>query len=323
VILKPYGDATWERQALGHLGEVRSCLCRSEAELVDAIRDADILMADVDIQVTRAVIQGAKRLRGIMACSIGVDYIDLDAATAAGIPVANLPDYCVNAVAEFTIGLFLSVGRKICAASRAVLQHQWEERRRLRGFELAGKHLGLVGFGKIGQAVGRKAACLGMRVSYYDPFLSGDSPVPGCSRSGNLEELLEVADVVSVHTALTRDTLNLIDYRAMTKMKKTAILVNVARGGIVNEEDLARALREGLLAGVGLDVLVTEPIVQKHPLLALENVVITPHMAWNTHEAKENSKHSIVEEVSRMAAGQLPQNLVNKEVASRLRKERG
>lgn len=314
VILKPYGDIQWEKATLAHLGEIRHVACRSEQELIEAICDADILIADVDIKLTRKVIVAAKRLKGIMACSIGVDYVDVAAATEAGVYVANLPDYCGNAVAEFTIGLLFTLGRRITQGIHCVLDGNWEGRRGLRGFEVMGKRLGVIGFGKIGRAVAQKAIGLGMTVSYFDPYVKGAPLVSGCSAVSSLTDLLKKADVVSIHTALTQETRNLLTYAELSKMKPSAVLINVARGGIVNEDDLYRALAEGRIAGAALDVLTTEPVSEDHPLLTLDNVIITPHMAWNTHEAKMRAEGTIIEQVTHMIEGRPPKNLVNEEV---------
>jgi D-3-phosphoglycerate dehydrogenase len=317
VILKPYGSAEREQRVFGHIAEVRNVQCQTEKELAEAISNADVLIADVDIQVTREALENAERLQGIMACSIGVDYIDVEAATKAGIYVANLPDYCVNAVAEFAIGLLFSLWRHIPQGVAFARDGNYQGRRLLKGVELVGKQLGLVGFGKIGQAVGEKAVGLGMNVYYYDPYLGASSPVPFCLPVSNLDQLLVNSDVVSLHTPLNDRTRNLLSYKELSSMKPTAVLINVARGGIVNEDDLHRALVEGKIAGAALDVLAVEPFAQSHPLLALDNVIITPHMAWNTVEAKEKAEHTVVEQVKQMLEGNPPTYLVNKEVVSR------
>jgi len=317
VILKPYGNAERERKAFSHIAGVRNVSCQTEQELAEAISDVDILIADVDIQVTRKVLENARCLRGIMACSIGVDYIDVPAATEAGVYIANLPDYCVNAVAEFAIGLIFSMCRHIPKGTNYVNSGNWEGRRLLKGFELYEKQLGVVGFGKIGQAVGQKAVGLGMHVSYYDPYLGPPSPVPSCLPVSDLGQLLANSDVISVHVPLTERTKDLISFDELSSMKPTASLINVARGGIVNEGDLYRALDERRIAGAALDVLAVEPIEEDSPLLSLDNVIITPHMAWNTVEAKEKAELAISEQVEQMLDGNAPTYLVNKEVVPR------
>ncbi|MDD5219628.1 MAG: C-terminal binding protein [Candidatus Bipolaricaulis sp.] len=314
VLLKPYGNADRERRIFSDVAEVRNPSCATEKELSEAVADADVLIADVDIQVTRPVLAGAKRLRGVMACSIGVDYVDLQAATELGIYVANLPDYCINAVAEFAIGLVFSAARHIPQGVECVRSQNWNGRRVLKGIELRGRRLGLVGFGKIGQLVGQKGLGLGMTVSYFDPLVGPKSPVSGCTASASLDELLASSDVVSVHVPLTAGTRGLLSYEALTRMKPSALLVNVSRGGIVDEADLYRALKEKKLAGAALDVLAIEPIEPNHPLTTLDNVLITPHMAWNTEESKANSEDSIVEQVHQLLEGRPPTHLVNRDV---------
>ena len=153
-----------------------------------------------------------------------------------------------------------------------------------------------------------------MDVVYFDPVVGDKSPVPSCHASATLDGLLETSDFISIHAPLTAGTRGLIGESQLRRMKSSAWLVNVSRGGIVDEDDLLRALRAREIAGAALDVLVVEPMVDRHPLLDLDNVLITPHMAWNTAEAKQNAESSIVEQVRQMLAGQRPTHLVNKEV---------
>ncbi|MCX6093581.1 MAG: C-terminal binding protein [Candidatus Bipolaricaulota bacterium] len=314
VLLKPYSNAEREQRTFSSVAEVRNPQCRNETELAAAVADADVLIADVDIQITRSVLAGARWLRGIMACSIGVDYVDLQAATEFGIYVANLPDYCINAVAEFAIGLAFSLSRHIPQGADCVRSENWNGRRLLKGIELRGRRLGLVGFGKIGQLVGQKGLGLGMAVSYFDPLVGAKSPVAGCAASATLGELLAGSDVVSIHVPLSEKTRGLISYDSLARMKPSALLINVSRGGIVDEAGLYRALKEKKIAGAALDVLAVEPIEPKHPLTTLDNVLITPHMAWNTEESKANSEGSIVEQVNQLLEGHAPTHLVNRGV---------
>ncbi|MEN6368474.1 MAG: NAD(P)-dependent oxidoreductase [Thermotogota bacterium] len=314
VLLKPYSSAEREQRAFSDVAEVRNPQCPTEKELAAAVADADVLIADVDIQVTRSVLAGARRLRGIMACSIGVDYVDLQAATEFGIYVANLPDYCINAVAEFAIGLAFALSRHIPQGVDCVRAENWNGRRVLKGLELRGRRLGLIGLGKIGQLVGQKGLGLGMKVSYFDPLIGAKSPVTGCVSVASLDELLVSSDIVSVHVPLSEKTRGLISYDLLARMKPSALLINVSRGGIVDEADLYRALKEKRIAGAALDVLAVEPIEPKHPLATLDNVLITPHMAWNTEESKANSEDSIVEQVHQLLEGRAPTHLVNRGV---------
>jgi len=318
VVLKPYGSAEREERMFGHIAEVRNPHCHSEEDLAKAIRDADVLIADVDIRVTKEVLKSAQKLRGIMACSIGVDYIDVRAATEAGIYVANMPDYCTNAVAEFAIGLIFSLARQIPQGIRATRAGNWEERQVLTGHELLGKQLGLVGFGKIGRALGEKGLGLGMQVTYYDPYVTTQRTGQAYRSVSSLPNLLATSDIVSLHAPLTEKTKNLISFDELSKMKKTAILVNVARGGIVDESDLLRALSEKQIAGAALDVLAIEPPMESDSLLlSMNNVIVTPHIAWNTYEAKANAEQAVARQVRQMLNGKPPSNLVNRQVLER------
>jgi D-3-phosphoglycerate dehydrogenase len=316
VILKPFGSVDWEIDAFGHLAEVRLVPCSTEEDLVDAIRDVDILIADVDIKVTAKVIEAARCLRGILCASMGTDYVDVDAASRKGIRIANLPDFAVNAVSEHALLLMLMVARKIGSLSRHKLNEQWENRRLFQGFELEGKTLGIIGLGKTGQNVARKAFGLGMKVLAYSPHANPKRAAELGVSLVKLEEVLNLADVLTVHTSLRPDTKGLIGREQLKLMKPSAILVNVARGGIVDEEALYEALTKGWIAGAGLDVLSEEPPRANHPLLQLENVVYTPHMAFNTVEAKKRSRAMIVDEMTRLINGVEPRSFVNRDLIS-------
>ncbi|NLC52161.1 MAG: hydroxyacid dehydrogenase, partial [Firmicutes bacterium] len=282
VILKPFSTIEWELETFGKLAEVRSAQCTNEAELIDAVRGVDILIADVDISVTARVIEAADRLRAIFCASMGVDYVDLAAANKKGVWVANMPDYGVEAVAEHTLLLILMAARKISSVFRYPPLEQWEKKRLFRGFELTGKRLGIIGLGKIGRSVSRKARCLGMEVVAYSPNADVQSAKALNVDLVDLDELLETSDVISIHTSLTPEKKGLIGKKELQRMKQTSVLVNVARGQIIDEEALIEALSEGWIAGAAIDVLSKEPPDANNPLFEMENVLITPHIAWNT-----------------------------------------
>jgi D-3-phosphoglycerate dehydrogenase len=275
-------------------------------EIVDryegiVIRSATRLTADV--------IARADRLKVIARAGVGIDNVDVDAATRRGIVVANAPESTVVSAAEQTIGLIVALARNIPQAHAALKQGRWE-RSRWGGVELAGRTLGIVGFGRIGQQVARRAAGLGMRVVAFDPLV-GDERFRdiGVDRSQTLDHLLEAADVVTLHSPLTEQTRGMIDREAIAKMRDGARLVNVARGGLVDEEALAEAIRSGKLAGAALDVFSAEPY--EGPLLGLDQVVVTPHLAASTDEAQDRAGVIAAEQVVAALEGGIVTTAVN------------
>ena len=265
------------------------------------IRSATRLDADL--------IERADRLKVIGRAGVGVDNVDIAAATRRGIVVANAPDSTVVSAAEQTIGLMVALARNIPQAHAALKAGRWE-RERWSGIELAGKTLGLVGFGRIGRQVARRATGLGMRVVAFDPFV-GDERFPelGAERANSLDELLAGADIVSLHAPLTAETEGLIGEESIRRMKDGARLVNAARGGLVDEDALAAAIRSGKLAGAALDVFSTEPY--SGALLELDQVVVTPHLAASTGEAQDRAGVIVAEQVVAALEGGLVTNAVN------------
>jgi glyoxylate reductase len=264
------------------------------AELLHRVGTADALISQLTDRIDRELIDAAASLKVIANVAVGHDNIDLAAARARGIIVTNTPDVLTNAVAEFTWALILSVTRRVAEGDRLVRRGAWKGWALdfMPGMELAGKQLGLIGRGRIGRAVAEKAAAFGMRVVFAKHDVSFD-------------ELLVGSDVISVHTPLTEATRHLIDRKALVRMKKSAYLVNTSRGPVVDEEALAWALSEGLLAGAALDVYEREPEI--HPdLLKHENVVLAPHLGSATRETRTAMAELAVRNVVEVLAGRPP-----------------
>jgi D-3-phosphoglycerate dehydrogenase len=256
------------------------------AELQQALREADGVIVRSGTQVTAELLEDPGKLRVIVRAGVGVDNIDVAAATRRGILVMNTPGGNTVSTAEQTITLLTALARHLPAAEASLRQGKWE-RAHFVGTQLAGKTLGVVGLGRIGREVARRACGLDMKVVGYDPFLSPAAAGQlGIEAVGSLDELLPLADFLTVHTPLTEETRDLIDARAIARMKKGARVINCARGGIINEQALADALRSGHLAGAALDVFVQEPPPADHPLLQLPNVVVSPHLGASTVEAQ-------------------------------------
>lgn len=261
--------------------ELRAALAESDAVI---IRSTTTLDADA--------LNGTGRLRVIGRAGVGVDNIDVQAATARGIAVFNAPSGNTISAAELTMALMLATMRKVAAADRAMRAGEWD-RKRLKGAELHGKTLGLVGAGRIGGEVARRARAFGMRVIAFDPYLQEDRAKQLGITPAPLDKVLQESDVISLHVPLTDATRGIIGASELARLKPTAVIVNAARGGVLDELALADALREGRIAGAALDVYSTEPLPADHPLRALENVVLTPHIGAATVEAQHNVAYEV------------------------------
>jgi D-3-phosphoglycerate dehydrogenase len=264
-------------------------------ELKKIIPEYDAIIIRSETKLKGDIIEAATRLKVIGRAGIGLDNVDLPVATKKGIVVMNTPQENAIAAAEHTIAMMLSISRKIPQATSSMKGGQWEKKK-FMGVELYNKTLGLVGIGVIGTVVADRARGLKMKVIGYDPYLSPEVAEKKGVELLSLDELLARSDFISVHTPLTDETRNLIDMNAMTKMKKGVILINCARGGIINEKDLYEAIKGGKVAGAALDVFEKEPAVG-NPLLELDEVVSTPHLGASTGEAQENVAIAIAQQV--------------------------
>jgi len=255
------------------------------------------------------------KCRVINRSGIGVDNIDLDAATERGIYVTNIPDYCIQEVSDHAMAMILALQRKIVFYNSHMKGGNRNPNDGWIMHRVENQTLGLVGFGNIARAVCGKAPAFGMKVIAYDPYLThGQIQRGGAEPVNNLDELLMNSDVVSVHTPLTLDTRGLIGARELSMMKETAFIINVARGGIIDEEALLVALDEGRIVGAGLDVFASEPIDPGDPLVGHERVICTPHIAWNSVESEAERRRKSAEEVIQALQGKVPRYLINKDI---------
>ena len=261
-------------------------------------------------KVTKEVIEQGKSLRVIGRAGAGVDNIDVPAATAKGIMVVNAPTANTVSVAELTIGLMLALARRIPAADSSTRSGKWEKKA-FMGTELDGKTLGLVGSGKIGTDVAKKAQAFRMKVIAFDPYLKKEAAhAAGITLVDSLDGLLAESDIISIHAAMTKETRGMIGKAQIEKMKKSAFIVNCARGGIADEKALYEALKEGRIAGAALDVFEKEP-PEGSPLLSLTNVVYTPHIGASTREAQKRAGTIIADQVRKALKGEKPEFMVN------------
>jgi D-3-phosphoglycerate dehydrogenase len=267
------------------------------AELLPIVGGYHALVSRSETNVTREVIDAATRLKVIARAAVGIGNVDVDYATEKGILVINTPGKNTNSAAELTLGLLLAALRKIVPAHRRMEEHGWE-RHQFTGRELAGKTLGIVGLGNVGHRVARFARSFDMDVLAYDPYIADEAFERHHARKVELEDLLAQSDVITVHVPLNAETRDLLDAARIARMKDGVVLLNAARGGIINEPALAEALRSGKVGAAGIDTWTVEP-PRDNPLLDLPNVVMTPHIGASTEEAQLRIAESISEQVLR------------------------
>jgi D-3-phosphoglycerate dehydrogenase len=280
--------------------------------LLDAIPSYHALIVRSRTKVTKDVLARATNLKVVGRVGVGVDSIDVEAATARRIVVVNAPTASTLSVAELAIGHMLSLLRHLPEADRSVKAGRWEKAR-LEGRELSGKTLGLIGSGRIGAEVAKRAQAFGMQVIAFDPYLSLPTAESLGIRLLDMDTVLRTADVVSIHAALTAETRGLIGPAELSRMKPEAVLVNCARGEIVEEQALADALRSGTIAGAALDVFEREP-PEGNPLLSAPNVQFTPHLGASTFEAQARAGAIIAEQVMKVLEGKRPDFMANPNV---------
>jgi D-3-phosphoglycerate dehydrogenase len=316
-------DYVWEsvdveRKILGDLGELVPLQTKKPDEFIAQAADCDALLNTYAGPITADVMAKMPKCRIIARYGIGVDTIDLEAATAAGIIVTNNPTYCIEEVAEHAMALLLACARKVVFYDRMVRAGRWEVPPGKPMFRLAGSTLGLVGFGNIARQVAVRAAAFGMKVLYADPFVKeGQFPEPG--KKVELNDLLAQSNFVSVHPPLMPQTRGMINDDAFGRMKPTAWIINCSRGPIIETNALVRALDAKKIAGCGLDTTDPEPLPNPHPLRNRENVIINPHVAWYSEAAMVGLQAGAPNEVRRVLAGEWPVNVVNKAVKGKSR----
>ncbi|MGA9980978.1 MAG: phosphoglycerate dehydrogenase [Candidatus Sulfotelmatobacter sp.] len=280
-----------------------------DGNLTEHLESADALIVRSAVQADAKLLEHAKKLRVIGRAGVGVDNIDLDAATHKGIAVMNTPGANAVAVAEHTLGMMLAMARHLCRADSLMHAGKWEKKS-LQGTELRGKTLGIVGLGRVGMEVARRARAFGMELVGHDPFVSVAVAKEQGIRMSTLDELYAAADYITLHLGLTPQTAGMINEASIARMKKGVRLVNCARGELVNEADLAHALKEKGVASAALDVFTEEPL-KNSPLQALDNALLTPHIGGSTHEAQEAVGVQIAQQVREYLKHGVIQNAVN------------
>jgi D-3-phosphoglycerate dehydrogenase len=284
-----------------------------KAKLKDAV--AVVLIAR---KLDAEIIGAMERCKVILTLSVGYDCVDVEAATEKLIPVCNTPAYCTDEVSNHAITLILALARKIHLIVPKSREAVWDYKYTKQIFNFRHKTLGIIGLGRVGRALVPKAKGFGMKVSAYDPYVENDIfALLGVERKYELEDLLQEADYISIHAPLTPETNHMIDAQALAKMKKTAIIVNTARGPIIDEGALCSALDAGTIAAAGIDVLEKEPPAADNPLLAKQNALVTPHVAWYSEESFEADMVDGMDELERILKGKRPRFIVNPEIFGR------
>jgi len=282
----------------------------TEPDALAAVKQADALMVTLE-RVTAPIINSMERCRIISRAGTGLDTIDIPVATARGIWVAYVPDYSIDEVSTHAIALLLTQARGIVPLVQSTRSGQWDPMCSGPVYRLREQTLGVIGFGRIGQATASKGRGLGLNVIVYDPFLNAEAAERLGVRAVDLETLARESDYITLHTPLIDATRHMINADFLSKVKPTAYLINAARGPLVDEAALLNAVRNGQLAGAALDVLSTEPAGSDNPLLHEERILITPHSAWYSEEAKIEMRTRAAEEVVRVLQGQPPRAPAN------------
>lgn len=281
----------------------------SPAELLKIIPEYDALVIRSATSVTAEVLAVAKKLKVVGRAGVGLDNVDIPAATKAGVIVMNTPDGNTISAAEHTVALILALARKIPQAHQSLKEKKWD-RNKFMGTELFGKTLGVIGLGRIGFEVAKRCRAFEMRILAYDPYSTQEKAAQVGAELTTVDEILKNADIITVHVPKTKETTNLINAESLKKCKKGVRFINVARGGIYNEADLAEALKSGHVGGAGIDVFSEEPPTG-NPLLDAENVVLTPHLGASTEEAQVNVADVVARQIVDALHGRTIANAVN------------
>jgi D-3-phosphoglycerate dehydrogenase len=295
--------------ALGPDFEIRTCNGADRGELLSAITEADAILVRSATKVDQEALLAARRLKVVARAGVGLDNVDVKAATQHGVMVVNAPTSNIVSAAELAVALMLAAARHIAPASAALKNGEWK-RSKYTGIELYEKTVGIVGLGRIGVLVAQRLSSFGMKVIAYDPYVQAGRAAQMGVRLVGLDDLLAESDFMSVHLPKTSETVGLLGEEQLAKVKPSLVLVNAARGGIVDEQALYNALKEGRMAAAGLDVFATEPCTDS-PLFDLENVVATPHLGASTDEAQEKAGIAVARSVRLALSGELVPDAVN------------
>ncbi len=310
------GSIDEEKEEFERIGaELILAQVREEEDLIRACKEADGLLNQYSL-LTRRVFENLPKCKVVARYGVGVDSVDLRAATDLGILVANVPDYCMDEVANQTIAMMLALMRKVAFFDQKVKSGQWDFRQGRPIHRLKGKTMGLVGSGRIGLELAKRIAAFGVNVIAFDPYIK---KAPEGVELKDLDTVLKESDFISIHCPLNDSTRHLIGEREFRKMEKKPLLINTSRGPIVDEKALIQALREGFVSGAGLDVLEKEPPDSQNPLLKMENVILSPHIGYYSVESISELKRRTAKNVVDVLMGRWPKSVVNPEIIGKTR----
>ena len=325
-VTAPSAEQRWahELEALAPIADIIEIHADTPAEFAAAAGDLDAIITSWGIRIDQEIIGALKRCVVIGVGGVGVDMVDVEAATVAGIVVTNVPDVFIEEVADHAMMLLLNVARMTPLMAKMAREGQWYEARPIlsRRDRLLGSTLGLYSFGNVARATARRAMAFGLRVIAYDPYVSELEIIDAGVEPVSFGELLERSDYLSVHAPHNTETEHSINAAALRRMKPTAGLINTARGPIVDEAALIEALRDGVIAGAGLDVTETEPASTDNPLLTMDNVIVTPHIASASTRMRPEARRRVGREVAMVLRGRWPMSCVNPTVLPRAVLER-
>lgn len=303
-----------EKQELAKIGgELVEAPASDEDSIIAAARDADAVLVCY-AELSERAVSSLEKCRVISRYGIGVNNVHVPTATKKGIAVTFVPDYCVEEVSDHALALILACSRKVCQLNSLVKSGTWDFKSQRPLYRLRGRTLGLVGLGKIPRRLVEKVKAYDFNLLAYDPYADSSQAEKLGVKLVEWRELLEESEIISVHAPLTDETRGMLDYEHFKMMKKAPILVNTARGGLIKEADLVRAMREGLVGSVGLDVLETEEFDPDNPLLEFDNAVLTPHVAFYSEESLHELQFRAVEGVVQVLSGVQPRACLNPEV---------
>lgn len=313
-----------ELEALDAIAEIHEIAASTPEEFAEGAADCDAIITSWGITINKAVIERLEKCVVIGVGSVGVDMVDVAAATAAGIVVTNVPDVFIEEVADHAMMLLLGVVRQTKRMEQMVHADEWYRGRPLLNHtpRLMGRTLGLVGFGNVSRCMVKRAAGFGLHIAAYDPYVSELTISGEGAEPVSFGELLERSDYLSVHAPLNAETHHLLDGAAFKAMKKSAVIINTARGPLIKEDDLIAALQNAEIAGAGLDVLEQEPVDLNNPLLQMANVIVTPHVASATDRMRPETRRRVGREVSLVLRARWPMSCVNPTVLPRVALER-
>ena len=311
-----HGSIEEEKEEFGRMGaELILAQVQEEKDLIRVCKDADGLVNQYAL-LTRRVLENLPKCKVVSRYGVGMDSVDLKVATDLGIIVANVPDYCMDEVANQTIAMILTLIRKTAFFDRKVKSGEWDFRQGIPIYRTKGKTMGLIGCGKIGLEVGKRISAFGVKVMTFDPYLE---KAPEGVELKDFDTVLKESDFISIHCPLNDSTRHLIGDEAFKKMEKKPFLINTSRGPIIDGKALIQALEQGLISGAGLDVLEKEPPDSQSPLLKMENVVLSPHIGFYSEESISELKRRTAKNVSDVLMGRRPDSVVNRKVLGKTR----